>query len=76
VDLSLDNAILKGRAVKHVCDLMSISERRACRAIGQPRSTQPHSQKIPDDEEHTARSSNWRADMEAWLLADHGAVAE
>jgi putative transposase len=30
---------------------MGISERRACRAIGQPRSTQRHERKIPDDEE-------------------------
>jgi putative transposase len=29
---------------------MSISERRACRAIGQPRSTQRHERKVPDDE--------------------------
>jgi putative transposase len=31
---------------------MGISERRACRAIGHPRSTQRHDRKIPDDEEH------------------------
>jgi putative transposase len=31
--------------------VMGISERRACRAIGQPRSTQRHERKIPDDEE-------------------------
>jgi len=30
---------------------MDISERRACRAIGQPRSTQRHEPKVPDDEE-------------------------
>ncbi len=30
---------------------MGISERRSCRAIGQPRSTQLHEPKIPDDEE-------------------------
>lgn len=30
---------------------MGISERRACRTIGQPRSTQRHERKIPDDEE-------------------------
>jgi putative transposase len=34
-----------------VCDVMGISERRACRAIGQPRSTQRHERKVPDDEE-------------------------
>ena len=32
-------------------DVMGISERRACRAIGQPRSTQRHERKVPDDEE-------------------------
>lgn len=30
---------------------MGISERRACRAIGQPRSTQRHERKVTDDEE-------------------------
>ena len=30
---------------------MGISERRACRAVGQSRSTQRHERKIPDDEE-------------------------
>jgi len=30
---------------------MGISERRACRSIGQPRSTQRHERKVPDDEE-------------------------
>jgi len=34
-----------------VYDMMGISERRACRAIGQPRSTQRHERKVPDDEE-------------------------
>ena len=34
-----------------MCDVMGISERRACRAIGQPRSTQRHERKVPDDEE-------------------------
>ena len=34
-----------------MCDVMGISERRACRAIGQPGSTQRHERKIPDDEE-------------------------
>lgn len=37
--------------MEHVCDVMGISERRACRAIGQPRSTQRHERKVPDDEE-------------------------
>ena len=34
-----------------MCGLMGVSERRACRAIGQPRSTQRHKRKVPDDEE-------------------------
>lgn len=34
-----------------MCEAMGISERRACRAIGQPRSTQRHERKIPDDGE-------------------------
>jgi putative transposase len=34
-----------------VCDVMGTSERRACLAIGQPRSTQRHERKVPDDEE-------------------------
>ena len=34
-----------------MCNVMSISERRACRAIGQPRSTQRHERKVADDEE-------------------------
>jgi len=34
-----------------MCDMMGISERQACRAIGQPRSTQRHERKVPDDEE-------------------------
>jgi putative transposase len=29
---------------------MGISERRACRAIGQPQSTQRHERKVPKDE--------------------------
>jgi putative transposase len=52
-DLTLDNQILKevapgkilspGRrrdAVHHVCERLGVSERRACRAIGQSRTTQ------------------------------------
>ncbi|HUU36722.1 MAG TPA: IS3 family transposase [Candidatus Desulfaltia sp.] len=63
-DLSLDNAILKeakpgkllspakkSRAVDHVCEVMEVSERRACQVLGQPRSTQRHVRKVPEDEE-------------------------
>lgn len=34
-----------------MCDVMGISERRACRAVGHPRSTQRHKRKVPEDEE-------------------------
>ncbi|MBT4304434.1 MAG: IS3 family transposase [Chloroflexi bacterium] len=63
-DLSLDNAIIKEvlskkiaspdrrrQAVKQVIDAMDVSERRACRAIQQPRSTQRYPKVIPGDEE-------------------------
>ncbi|NIM90213.1 MAG: IS3 family transposase [Candidatus Aminicenantes bacterium] len=63
-DLSLDNAILKeaspgkllspakkSRAVSHVCKVLAVSERKACQVLGQPRSTQRHVRKIPEDED-------------------------
>ncbi|MBT4534603.1 MAG: IS3 family transposase [Chloroflexi bacterium] len=63
-DLSLDNAIIKEvlskkvispdrrrQAVKQVIDAMDVSERRACRAIQQPRSTQRYPKIVPEDEE-------------------------
>ena len=37
--------------MEHVCEVMGVSERRACQALDQPRSTQRHKQKIPDDED-------------------------
>ncbi len=47
-DLSLDNAILK--------EVLDVSERRACRVVGQPRSTQRYHKQPADDEEFlTAR---------------------
>ena len=39
------------RAVNHVRTVLHISERRACRVLGQARSTQRRVRKIPDDEE-------------------------
>jgi transposase InsO family protein len=33
-----------------VCEAMGISQRRACQVLGQPRSTQRHVGKVPDDE--------------------------
>jgi len=37
--------------VDHVCKVMGVSERRACQVLGQPRSTQRHVRKVPEDEE-------------------------
>jgi len=34
-----------------VCEVMAVSERRACRVLGQPRSTQRHVGKVAEDEE-------------------------
>jgi putative transposase len=36
--------------VKHVCQQLSVSERRACEVLGQPRSTQRLIPHVPDDE--------------------------
>jgi hypothetical protein len=36
--------------VTHVCEHLEVSERRACRVLGQPRSTQRHQPKEGDDE--------------------------
>ena len=36
--------------MEHVCCELGISERRACRVLGQPRSTQRHKARIRDDE--------------------------
>ncbi len=35
----------------HVCEVMGVSERRAYQVLGQPRSTQRHVRKVPEDEE-------------------------
>ena len=35
----------------HVCEVMGVSERRACQVLEQPRSTQRHVRKVPEDEE-------------------------
>jgi putative transposase len=37
--------------VSHVCSVLKVSERRACRVLSQTRSTQRRVRKIPDDEE-------------------------
>ena len=59
----LDNSILKEvarkllspskrrRAVEHVCYQLSVSERRACRVLGQTRSTQRHDPHIDAEEQ-------------------------
>jgi putative transposase len=41
--------------VDHVCEVMEVSERRACQVLGQPRSTQRHVRKVPEDEELLAK---------------------
>ena len=46
----------RGRAVSHVCSILKVSERRACRILGQARSTQRCVRKIPDDEERLVAS--------------------
>lgn len=38
--------------MKRVCRQLSVSERRACRVLGQPRSTQRAKPYVPDDEPH------------------------
>ncbi|MGB2911813.1 MAG: IS3 family transposase [Anaerolineales bacterium] len=63
-ELSLDNAILKEmlskkiisparrrQAVEQAFNTLDVSERRACRVIGQPRSTQRYDKRHADDEE-------------------------
>ena len=41
----------RSRAVDHVCEELGVSQRRACQVLGQPRSTQRHVRKVPEDEE-------------------------
>ncbi|MEJ2178178.1 MAG: IS3 family transposase [Gammaproteobacteria bacterium] len=68
-DLSLDKDILneafKGkllsperrrRCVQHVTDELGVSERRACRVVGQPRSTQRRQLVVREDEEPLTRA--------------------
>ena len=38
------------RAVEHVCQRLAVSERRACRVLGQSRATQRYRARPPDDE--------------------------
>jgi len=38
--------------VERVCEKLGVSERRACRVLGQPRSTQRHSPGVTEEEEH------------------------
>ena len=40
----------RGRAVEHVCDALDVSERRACRVLGQSRSTERYECRVADDE--------------------------
>jgi len=43
--------VKRSRAVDHVRKKLSASERRACKVLGQPLSTQRHIRKAPEDEE-------------------------
>ena len=68
-DLSLDNAILKGsrpgkllspsrrrQVISQVCEALHVSVRRACRVLGQARTTQRHAYQVTSQEERlTAR---------------------
>ena len=38
------------QAVGHVCEVLSVSERRACRVLGQVRRTQRYTPRVGDDE--------------------------
>jgi putative transposase len=38
------------RAVERVCSVLEVSERRACRVLGQPRTTQRYERRVADDE--------------------------
>jgi len=38
------------RAVERVCSVLEVSERRACRVLGQPRTTQRYGRRVADDE--------------------------
>ena len=40
----------KRKAVKQVIEVLDVSERRACRALGQARSTQRYDKRVADDE--------------------------
>jgi len=43
--------VRRRRAVEHVCETLQISERRACRGLSQPRSTQRYRPTVADDED-------------------------
>jgi putative transposase len=43
--------VKRSRAVNHVRKALSVSERRACKVLSQPLSTQRHIRKVPEDEE-------------------------
>jgi len=43
--------VKRSRAVNLVCKKLSVSQRRTCKVLGQPLSTQRHVRKLPEDEE-------------------------
>jgi len=49
------------RAVKRVCVTLEVSERRACRVLGQSRTTQRYKPKVSDDEVALTTPRSWRA---------------
>jgi len=41
----------KRQAIQHAIQKLGVSERKACRALGQPRATQRYDRRVPEDEE-------------------------
>jgi hypothetical protein len=86
-DLTLDKAILKeiaggklvgpvrkSKAVAHVRRSLQVGERRACRATGQPRSTQRYRLKLADkDKAHPEKSWCCRSGKSVRVAARTGA---
>jgi hypothetical protein len=54
-----------GGALRHVAGALGVSERRACRAPGQPRSTQRRMRRVRDDEAAPTKAT-------VALAAEHG----
>jgi len=77
------------QAVEQVQEVLDVSERRVCRVLGQPRSTQRYKKRIADDEESlsariVALASEYgrytctaqaRSAVQVWLSAYHRPTA-